>query len=73
MNENEFETELIQYICSGVISKPQNLEESNNYVVKEENADYLVKKKLWEYKPEIKTTEQLWNNFEEILREILNA
>ena len=69
MNENEFETELIQYICSGVISKPQNLEESNNYVVKEENADYLVKKKLWEYKPEIKTTEQLWNNFKEILEQ----
>lgn len=69
MNENEFETELIQYICSGVISKPQNLEESSNYVVKEENADYLVKKKLWEYKPKIKTTEQLWNNFKEILEQ----
>ena len=69
MNENEFETELIQYICSGVISKPQNLEESNNYVIKEENADYLVKKKLWEYKPKIKTTEQLWNNFKEILEQ----
>lgn len=69
MNESEFENELIQYISSGVISKPQNLEESNNSVIKEENAEYIVKKKLWEYKPEIKTTEQLWNNFKEILEQ----
>ena len=69
MNESEFENELIQYISSGVISKPQNLEESNNSVIKEENAKYIVKKKLWEYKPEIKTTEQLWNNFKEILEQ----
>lgn len=69
MNESEFENELIQYISSGVISKPQNLEESNNSVIKEENAEYIVKKKLWEYKPEIKTTEQLWSNFKEILEQ----
>ena len=47
MNESEFENELIQYISSGVISKPQNLEESNNSVIKEENAEYIVKKKEW--------------------------
>ena len=67
MNESEFETKLIQYLSSGVI-----LEESNNSMVKEENADYIVKnvkKKLWEYKPEIKTTQQLWNNFKEILEQ----
>ena len=46
LNENEFETELIQYLSSGVISKPENLEESNNHVVNEESADYIVKKKL---------------------------
>jgi len=69
LNESEFENELIQYISSGVISKPQNLEESNNSVIKEENAEYIVKKKLWEYKPEIKTTEQLWSNFKEILEQ----
>ncbi|MDZ7548663.1 type I restriction endonuclease, partial [Clostridium perfringens] len=31
------------------------------------NLDYVVKSKLWTYEPKIKTTEQLWNNFKEIL------
>lgn len=72
MNESEFENELIQYICSGIISKPQHLEGIGEFVVNEESNDYVVKnvkKKLWEYKPEIKITEQLWNNFKEILEQ----
>ncbi|MEY8763830.1 MULTISPECIES: type I restriction endonuclease subunit R [Clostridium] len=67
MNEEQFETELIQYITSGTITKPEHLEGISNFMVSEKSADYCVKTKLWKYEPKIKTTDQLWDNFKEIL------
>ena len=64
MNELQFESELIQYLCSGVVSQ---LEPSGWGVVREKPIDYVVRTKLWEYKSDIKTTEQLWDNFKRIL------
>ncbi|SFC20512.1 type I restriction endonuclease subunit R [Clostridium uliginosum] len=67
MTEDKFETELIQYITTGAITKPEHLEGLGGFVIAEDNVDYVVKSKLWTYEPEIKTTEQLWNNFKKIL------
>lgn len=64
MNEEQFETQLIQYLCTGVITQR---EETGWGVVRDSPADYVVKTKLWEYEPAIKTTEQLWDNFKRIL------
>jgi len=64
MTENRFEKELIQYLCNGTISdsaKPYGSEVGHPKV------DYIVKTKLWKYEPDIKTTDQLWANFKEIL------
>ncbi|MEG6521520.1 type I restriction endonuclease subunit R [Desulfotomaculum sp. 1211_IL3151] len=69
MNENQFETELIQYITSGTITKPEHLEGIGDFVAKESKVDYVVKTKLWKYEPNIKTTEQLWDNFKAILEQ----
>lgn len=67
MNEQQFETELIQYITSGTITKPESLDEINDFIVREKPVDYCIKTKLWKYEPKIKTTENLWDNFKEIL------
>ncbi|MCC9293550.1 HsdR family type I site-specific deoxyribonuclease [Clostridium sp. WLY-B-L2] len=67
MNEEQFETELIQYITSGTITKPEYLEGIGGFKVSEKSADYCVKTKLWKYEPKIKTTGKLWDNFKEIL------
>ncbi|ACD22359.1 type I site-specific restriction-modification system, R [Clostridium botulinum B str. Eklund 17B (NRP)] len=67
MNEEQFETELIQYITSGTITKPEHLEGISDFIVREKPADYYIKTKLWKYEPKIKTTEKLWDNFKEIL------
>ncbi|HEY2493725.1 MAG TPA: HsdR family type I site-specific deoxyribonuclease [Paenibacillus sp.] len=67
MTENQFETELIQYLTSGTITKPEHLEGISNFVVNESNMDYIVKKKHWKYESTIKTTDQLWDNFKAIL------
>ncbi|KHD36180.1 DEAD/DEAH box helicase [Clostridium acetobutylicum] len=67
MNEEEFETELIQYITSGTITKPEHLEGISDFMISEKSVDYGVKTKLWKYEPKIKTTEKLWDNFKEIL------
>ncbi|WP_251862085.1 HsdR family type I site-specific deoxyribonuclease [Clostridium sp. Marseille-Q2269] len=67
MNEEQFETELIQYITSGTITKPEHLEGISDFIVREKPADYCIKTKLWKYEPKIKTTEKLWDNFKEIL------
>ncbi|QIB68718.1 type I restriction endonuclease subunit R [Aminipila butyrica] len=69
MNERQFETELIQYITSGTITQPEDLERVHNTVSKDSDGDYIVKSKLWKYEPQIKTTGQLWNNFKEILEQ----
>jgi type I restriction enzyme R subunit len=66
MNENQFETELIQYITSGTITKPEHLE---GIIASEKPVDYVVKTKLWKYEPNIKTTDQLWDNFKAILEQ----
>ncbi len=67
MNEDQFETELIQYITSGTITKPEHLEGISDFMVSEKSADYVVKTKLWKYEPKIKTTEKLWDNFKDII------
>ena len=64
MDELKFETELIQYLCSGTITPP---EQQGWGVVRERPVDYVVKTKLWKYEPGIKTTDQLWENFKQIL------
>ncbi|SHI19419.1 type I restriction endonuclease subunit R [Desulfosporosinus lacus] len=69
MKEKEFETELIQYITSGTITKPEHLEGSGDFVAKESQVNYVVKTKLWNYEPNIKTTAQLWDNFKAILEQ----
>lgn len=68
MDEKQFETELIQYITSGTITKPEHLEGIGDFVA-ESNVDYVIKTKLWKYEPSIKTTEQLWDNFKSILEQ----
>jgi len=67
MTEDKFETELIQYITTGAITKPKHLEGLGEFIIAENSVDYVVKSKLWTYEPEINTTEQLWNNFKEII------
>lgn len=69
MKEKEFETELIQYITSGTITNPAHTKGISGSVVNESKVDYVVKSKLWKYEPNIKTTEQLWNNFKAILEQ----
>ena len=69
MNENQFETELIQYITSGTITKPEHLEGISDFIANEAPSDYVVKTKLWRYEPKIKTTDQLWHNFKAILEQ----
>ncbi|WP_243412693.1 hypothetical protein [Avibacterium paragallinarum] len=64
--ESEFEQALIEYLSTGNISSPEHLQGLIS------NGDFPAKSKIWEYKPEIKTTEQLWDNFKAIL-ERLNA
>ncbi len=66
MNELAFETELIQYITTGTITQPEHLE-GLEWSVSDSSTLYAVKSKLWTYEPGIKTTEQLWENFRNIL------
>ncbi|EKW99031.1 type I restriction endonuclease subunit R [Ligilactobacillus saerimneri] len=64
MDELSFESELIQYLSSGKITQPNGLsvgEETDKYKV--------IKTKLWKYEPQIKTTDQLWDNFKQILEQ----
>lgn len=68
MNEQTFETELIQYITTGTITNPECLAG-----IPEFSAiglgNKVVKTKLWKYEPDIKTTPQLWENFKKILEQ----
>ncbi|MGV6988156.1 type I restriction endonuclease subunit R [Testudinibacter sp. P80/BLE/0925] len=63
MNERQFETELIQYLSHGVIRRPENAN-----TIAEPQAEYFATKR-WRYHPEIKTTEDLWQNFKKILEQ----
>lgn len=75
MDELTFESELIQYLCSGTVTQPESSQAGSPWgTVREPRAgygekplDYVVKTKLWKYEPSIKTTEQLWDNFKSIL------
>ncbi|MCP3747121.1 type I restriction endonuclease subunit R [Paenibacillus sp. A3M_27_13] len=69
MTENQFETELIQYLTSRTIVEQEHPEGTGNFDIKESSAGYIVKTKLWKYEPHIKSTEQLWNNFKAILEQ----
>lgn len=69
MNELRFESELIQYITSGTITRPEHLEGISNSNINENTVDYVVKTKLWKFEKDIKTTDQLWNNFKLILEQ----
>lgn len=66
MNEEQFESELIRHLCSGAIS---DTTDSGWGSVNERATDYASKTKLWKYEPDIKTTDQLWENFKEILEQ----
>ncbi|WKY49101.1 HsdR family type I site-specific deoxyribonuclease [Eubacteriaceae bacterium ES3] len=69
MTENQFETELIEYITSGTITNSgRNDSNTTNHVI-ENPAHYVVKTKLWKYEPDIKTTDTLWDNFKTILEQ----
>lgn len=67
MTENQFENELIQYLTAGTIMS----EESYNGIsgIRESKTSYAAKTKLWKYEANIKTTEQLWDNFKAILEQ----
>ena len=65
MKEAEFETELIQYLTTGTISVTKG--KGKGFTSKEPVSDYCIKTQLWHYEPTIRTTEQLWQNFKEIL------
>ncbi|CAK7057696.1 MAG: Type-1 restriction enzyme R protein [Eubacterium sp.] len=64
MNENQFETQLIQHLTGGVGTQSED-----NTLVRETVESYGVKIKQWKYEPTIKTTEALWNNFKDILEQ----
>lgn len=67
MTEDQFETELIQYLTTGKIKQKRNTDAGDSFTLQESAGDYCVKTKLWRYEPTIKTTEHLWENFKEIL------
>lgn len=67
MDELSFESDLIQYITSGKVTSPEM--GTTTSVINEKAKDYIVKTKLWQYVPEIKTTDQLWANFKRILEQ----
>lgn len=62
--ELKFESDLVHYLCHGTITPS---EPTGWGTVREKPVDYVVKTKLWRYEPDIKTTEQLWDNFKRIL------
>ena len=68
MREKEFETELIEYLSTGTICAEQTITE-NGLDVEEAAGAYCIKTKRWTYLPELRTTEQLWQNFKEILEQ----
>lgn len=67
MTEERFETALIQYLSTGQVVSSEKTNESS-LAINEENAEYLAQKR-WKYEPNIKTTEQLWENFKNILEQ----
>lgn len=68
MTESQFETELIQYLSTGEIEETLLSNGADTGQIGE-TKDYMSKKKLWKYEPQIKTTEKLWENFKTILEQ----
>ena len=67
MKETQFETELIQYLTTGMIKGKADSWDSMDRIGEVPN--YIAKTKFWRYEPTIKTTEALWNNFKKILEQ----
>ena len=62
MRELDFEDKLIDYLTTGTITPVQDGQ------IAEGQLKYgPIKTKIWKYEPNIKTTEDLWNNFRSIL------
>ncbi len=61
MNENQFEQELIDHMTH------QSQSHINPHVIREKTAGYITEVNNWKYEPHIKTTDDLWDNFKEIL------
>lgn len=59
MNEYKFEAELIEYLT--------NVPSVSNSRVEDKKTDYTARTQLWKYEPGIRTNEQLWDNFKEII------
>ncbi|AYW44486.1 type I restriction endonuclease subunit R [Tetragenococcus koreensis] len=64
MNELQFENNLIQYLTTGKVAA-----HTQKNLIDEPLSDYIYRTKLWEYEPEINSTEQLWDNFKKILEQ----
>lgn len=65
MKELDFENKLIDYLTSGTITPVADVADGK---VTEERLKYgPIKMKIWKYEPNIKTTDDLWNNFRSIL------
>lgn len=58
--EQEFENELINYLSNAALT-PAGVEQTP------EDLDRIVRTQNWRYAPNLKTEEDLWNNFKEIL------
>lgn len=58
-NEAEFEAQLIEALTHGEISLPQSGDM--------DDGGRVYKSRLWKYEKDLKTTEQLWENFKQIL------
>ncbi|WP_165089583.1 type I restriction endonuclease subunit R, EcoR124 family [Neisseria yangbaofengii] len=61
-SEQAFETELINYITTGTLTTPEQLDAINS--------NGVIKTRLWQYAEHIKTTEDLWANFKAILEKL---
>lgn len=61
--ELDFEKDLINYLCSGTLTAPNELDALIN------RGD-VIKTRLWQYEPTIKTTDDLWANFKAILEKL---
>lgn len=61
VGELKFEADLIESLTHGTITEPGQIDE--------DSGSYIVKTKLWEYLPDINTTEGLWANFKRILEQ----
>lgn len=57
-SEQAFENELIEKLSTGALTLPGEVPGNG-----------VVKTRLWKYEPQIKTTDQMWDNFKKILEQ----